>query len=136
MAALLLDTCAIIFIARGDPLRPSAHQRVVEAALGDGLLVSPISAWEIGLLAAKRLIAFRPDPKRFFVNFLAQRGVRLTALTAEAALDSSFLPPPLQGDPADRLLIATARGLGIPIVTRDQRILDYGKLGHIEAIPC
>jgi len=63
-------------------------------------------------------------------------GVRLAPLTPEIAIESSFLPPPLHTDPADRLLIATARALQMPIVTRDSRILNYARAGFVEAIPC
>ena len=75
MASVLLDTCAIIFMADGMPMKPAARQRIVEAALDDGLLISPVSAWEIGLLAAKRHISFLPDPKSWFHSFLDQTGV-------------------------------------------------------------
>ncbi len=138
MPALLLDTCALIFIADDRPIRPSARQQVTAAGVGDGVFVSPVSAWEIGLLAAKKALNFRPDPKAWFNAFLASPGVRLTLLTPEIAIESSFLPspPPLHGDPADRLLIATARSLGIPIVTRDRHILGYARAGLVQAIPC
>jgi PIN domain nuclease of toxin-antitoxin system len=138
MPALLLDTCALIFIADDRPIRQSARQQVIAAGVGDGVFVSPVSAWEIGLLAAKKAIGFDPDPKTWFSSFLAYPGVRITPLTPEIAIDSCFLPSPpeLHADPADRLLIATARAVGIPILTRDRRILDYGAAGLVGAIPC
>jgi PIN domain nuclease of toxin-antitoxin system len=46
------------------------------------------------------------------------------------------LPGPLHNDPADRLLITTARALDIPIVTRDRRILDYARAGAVAAVAC
>jgi PIN domain nuclease of toxin-antitoxin system len=138
MAALLLDNCAIIFIAEGKTIDQTARQQIKQASLDNGVFVSPISAWEIGLLATKRAIAFLPDPKAWFRLFLAYPGVRLTPLTPEIAIDSSFLPRPqqLHADPADRLLIATARALDVPIVTRDRRILSYGQTGLLKIIPC
>jgi PIN domain nuclease of toxin-antitoxin system len=42
----------------------------------------------------------------------------------------------VHSDPADRLLVATARALGVPIVTRDRRILNYAKAGFVDAVPC
>jgi PIN domain nuclease of toxin-antitoxin system len=62
--------------------------------------------------------------------------VRLTPLTPEIAIECSFLPPPLHSDPADRLLVATARALDVPIVTRDERILGYAEAGFVRAIGC
>jgi len=136
MPTVLLDTCAIIYIANGDPLQANARQQIILAVLGGGLLVSPVSAWEIGLLAAKKGVTFLPDPTTWFQTFLSRNGVRLTQLTPEVAISSSFLPQPIHGDPADRLLIATARALDIPVVTRDRLILTYAAAGNVKAIPC
>ena len=135
MTALLLDTCAIIFIAENQAIDPLARQEVTAAGGSGGVLVSPISAWEIGLLATKRGFAFFPDPKAWFQSFMLNPGVRLTPLTPEMAIDSSFLPP-LHADPADRLLIATARAMQVPIVTRDRQILAYAQAGVVMAIVC
>jgi PIN domain nuclease of toxin-antitoxin system len=135
MTALLLDTCAIIFIAENQAIDPLARQQVTAASGSGGVLVSPISAWEIGLLATKRGFAFFPDPKAWFQSFILNPGVRLTPLTPEMAIDSSFLPP-LHADPADRLLIATARAMQVPIVTRDRQILAYAQAGVVMAIVC
>src|SRR6266446_1808083 len=135
MTALLLDTCAIIFIAENQAIHPLARQEVAAASGSGGVLVSPISAWEIGLLATKRGFAFLPDPKAWFQSFMVNPGVRLAPLTPEMAIEASFLPP-LHADPADRLLIATARAVQVPIVTRDRRILAYAQAGLVTAIPC
>ncbi len=113
----------------------SARRDIRAASIAGGVLVSPVSAWEVGLLAAKNGFPFRPDPKTWFRVFLAYPGVRLADFTADIAIDSSFLPP-LHNDPADRLLIATARAAQVPIVTRDQRILAYAQKGFVAAIPC
>jgi PIN domain nuclease of toxin-antitoxin system len=136
MPALLLDTCAVIFIAEDQPIDPSARQQITAASLAGGILVSPVSAWELGLLAAKGQLTFLLHPNAWFRSFMSNPGVRLTPLTPEIAIECSFLPPPLHGDPADRLLIATARALGIPIVTRDRRILAYAQTGFVAAIAC
>jgi len=149
MSTVLLDTCAMIFVANGEAIDPKAQQKIMAAATSDGILVSPVSAWEIGLLSGKKGIVFHPDPGAWFQTFLAYPGVRLTPLTPEIAVASSFLPPlpaaatgaapggsALPGDPADRLLIATARALDVPIVTRDRAILTYAQAGLVKAIAC
>jgi PIN domain nuclease of toxin-antitoxin system len=136
MSAVLLDTCAIVFVANDEPIGRAARAAIVRAATGDGVLVSPVSAWEIGILAAGRRLTFAPDARSWFQAFAAREGVRLAALTAEAAIDSSFLPATLHGDPADRLLVATARELGVPIVTRDRAIIAYAQAGHVKAVAC
>jgi PIN domain nuclease of toxin-antitoxin system len=63
MPGLLLDTCAIIYVAENQAIDRTARQEIAAASVGGGVLVSPVSAWEIGLLAAKRGFAFLPDPK-------------------------------------------------------------------------
>jgi PIN domain nuclease of toxin-antitoxin system len=126
----------MIFIATGRAMTPGARQEVRTASVAGGILVSPVSAWEIGLLSARKRVPFRPDPKSWFQMFMAYPGVRLTPLTPDIAIESSDLPQPLHSDPADRLLIATARALQIPIMTRDSRILSYARAGFVAAIAC
>jgi PIN domain nuclease of toxin-antitoxin system len=109
------------------------------AARADGIFVSPVSAWEMGLLSRPGrvgAIRFLPDPKSWFARVVAAPAVKEVPLTSDIAIDSSHLPPPLHGDPADRLLIATARHLGVPIVTRDRHITAYAAAGYIQAIAC
>jgi PIN domain nuclease of toxin-antitoxin system len=137
--AVLLDTCAVIWLANGDPLDAGAKSKIFDAGLAGGVFVSPVSAWEIGMLnrpKAGRNIEFLPDPATWFARFMAGPGIKTAAYTAEIAIAASQLPEPLHGDPADRLLIATARHMAIPIVTRDTKIVAYAAAGHVWAIPC
>lgn len=102
------------------------------------VLVSPVTAWEIGLFARRPrgTLSFQPSPQGWFTDLLALPGVRLTPLSPGAAIAASYLPGQLHGDLADRLLIATARQLDVPLVTRDQRILAYAAQGYVQAIAC
>jgi PIN domain nuclease of toxin-antitoxin system len=81
-------------------------------------------------------VHFLPDPKTWFARVLGAPAVRQAAFTPEIAIDSAHLPLPPHGDPADRLLIATARHLGMPIVTRDRQIAAYAASGHVQVIGC
>ena len=137
--ALLLDTCAVIWFFGGDPIDGDAQAAITRAAQAEGIFISPISAWEIGLLGlprAGRGFQFLPDPTRWFASVMGQPGVRPAAFTPEIAIAASHLPEPLHGDPADRLLIATARATAMPIVTRDTKILAYGAAGYVAALAC
>jgi PIN domain nuclease of toxin-antitoxin system len=98
--------------------------------------VSPISAWEVGLLSAKGRLAAARSPMSIFGEVLATPGVRVEALSPEVLIESSFLPGAVHGDPADRILIATARRYDLTLVTRDQIILDYARQGHVRALAC
>lgn len=133
---LLLDTNAVIYLARGEPMREATIAEIDGAAAAGTALVSPVSAWEIGLLVRKRRLFLSLPPLAWFRAFLARSGIRLTPLTLKAAMASSFLPEPFHGDPADRMLVATARELEAPLVTRDARILAYAEAGHVRALAC
>jgi len=137
---VLLDACAVIWLASGDKLAPQALAAIVAAGLADGVYVSPVSAWEIGLLSRPRPgrgpIRFLPDAKTWFARVIAVPGIRPAALKPEIVIDASYLPGELRGDPGDRLLVATARHLGMPIVTRDRRIIAYAEAGWVRVIAC
>jgi PIN domain nuclease of toxin-antitoxin system len=134
---LLLDTCAIIWIALNEPIKPEARAAMKAAVAADEKVrVSPISAWELGLLSAKGRLAAAKSPIGIFGDVIATAGVRVEALSPEVLIESSFLPGTLHRDPADRILIATARTFDLTLVTRDQTILDYARRGHVRALAC
>lgn len=138
-SAVLLDTCAVIWLANGEPLAKGADAEIIQAGMAGGIFVSPISAWEIGLLSRPKLgrpFEFLPDPATWFARFMAGAAIKPAAFTADIAIAASRLPEPLHGDPADRLLIATARHLAMPIVTRDARIIEYAAAGHVSVVAC
>ena len=132
---ILLDTCALLWIANGG-LKPEAEAAIAENdAAGVPVVASPISAWEIGLLASRGRIALPIDPGRWFSGFI-EEGIKLAPLTPQILVDSSFLPSADLRDPADRILAATARAFGYRLMTRDQPLLDYAAAGHLRAIGC
>ena len=137
--AVLLDTNAVIRFASRAPMAKGAIAAIDAARAAGRLYVSPVSAWEIGLLSRPRRakpLHFAPDPKTWFARFMAQSGVREAPCTADVAIDSSYLPGAPPNDPADRLLIATARHLNVRLVTRDREIIAYARAGYIRAMPC
>ena len=138
-SAVLLDTCALIWFAER-ALSPPIIDALEHAAMADGVFVSPVSAWEIGFLTNPRgnrpIMQLLPDPQSWFANVMARREIRQAPLTPAAALGASYLPEPIHGDPADRLLIATAREMKAAIATSDRKILDYAALGHVQALAC
>jgi PIN domain nuclease of toxin-antitoxin system len=139
--AVLLDTCAVIWLANGEPLDPNALTAILHAGPHGGIFVSPISAWEIGMLSRTRsgrpaALRFMPDPRTWFARFMAGPGIRNAPFNPDIAIASSWLPGTVHGDPADRLIIATARHLGLPVVTRDRKIIAYGQAGELTVIAC
>jgi PIN domain nuclease of toxin-antitoxin system len=140
-SAVLLDTCAVIWLANGISLPPAARDAIVSAGLSDGIFVSTVSAWEVGLLTRPRpgrrpALQCEPDPKTWFAKVLAGPGIKEASITSAIAIDSSHLPGDFHADPGDRLIIATARHLGMPIVTSDRKIIAYAEAGFVRVIPC
>ena len=135
-APILLDTCAAIWSTGDTSWSPAGEAAIAEANRGASeVFVSPITAWELGLLVAKGRLALRLPPKLWFAGLLAS-GARLAPLTPDIFIESSSLPGDLHGDPADRILAATARACGYRLMTRDKPLLAYGEAGHLQTIPC
>lgn len=135
---LLLDTHVLVWFVLGT-LREDVLDILLEAAELEGLGVSPISAWEIGLLARDGRSdrpRFDPDPAGWYRSALARPGLAEAPFTGAIAMDATRLPGSFHKDPADRFLVATARHLEIAIVTGDKKILAYADAGHVKAIAC
>jgi PIN domain nuclease of toxin-antitoxin system len=135
--SLLLDTCAAIWLTNADPISDEASDALLQTRnSGESVYVSPITAWEMGLLSARGRVSLLMTPQRWFERLLEAPGLRLSEMTPNVLIASSFLPGKLPGDPADRIIAATAREYGYKLVTRDRPLLEYAKQGHIQAIPC
>jgi PIN domain nuclease of toxin-antitoxin system len=133
---LLLDTHVWLWMMSGaeGELGRDVRSSITAAAEAGKVLVSVISVWEIGMLEAKGRIRLAFEVGEWVRRALAAPGVALAPLRPDVALDSSRLPAPLHGDPADRILIATARRTGASLVTRDAKILGYGEQGMLAVI--
>ena len=137
---LLLDTHVLIWFAEGT-LPPDIVATIVDSGLRRPCRYSPVSAWEASLLARPNhqgvpRYRFDPDPLRWYNDLSRVPYFEETALTAEILIASSDLPGEFHADPADRMLVATARALSCDIITRDRKILAYADQGHVRAIPC
>jgi PIN domain nuclease of toxin-antitoxin system len=137
MAPLLLDTHAAVWITEDQPLASGAVE-AIDAAYRTGItvFVSAITAWEIGLLVSRNRLSLVARPERWFQRLLAIPGVRLADLSPDILIASSFLPGKPPRDPADRIILATARDLGATLITRDRLLLNYGEDGQVSTIPC
>ncbi len=133
---VLLDTHVWIWVVNGGPERLSADAReVIEAAaLDSALAVSAISAWEVAMLEAKGRLQLQMDCRDWVTTSTRRAGLRVVPLLAEIAVSSTRLPGEFHGDPADRIIAATARHEGAVIVTRDHSLLAYAQSGFLRAI--
>lgn len=137
MQPLLWDTCAAIWICEKARLSQPAID-VMGAAYREGVpsYVSPITAWEIGMLVARGRLQLLIRPERWFANLFEVPGVRLADMSPDLLVASSFLPGKPPRDPNDRIIAATARDLGATLITRDRALLDYGEQGHMAVVEC
>ena len=97
--------------------------------------MSPITAWELGMLVARGRMALPVSPADWF-NDALRAGVNWAPLTPRVLVDASFLPGQIHRDPADRILAATARAFGYRLMTRDRALLAYAEAGHLQAVAC
>jgi PIN domain nuclease of toxin-antitoxin system len=134
---LLWDTCAAILIYEKERLAQGAIDAMGAAhRAGVPSYISPITAWEVGMLTAHGRLQLLTRPERWFANLFDVPGVRLAELSPDVLIASSYLPGKPPNDPTDRILAATARELGATLITRDRALLAYGAQGHMSVVEC
>jgi PIN domain nuclease of toxin-antitoxin system len=121
--ALILDTCALIWLVSGnDCLSQNAREEIEAAQL---VYVCPISAWEVSLKSAKGTLELPLPPLEWFNRALDVHHLTLTDLSVEVLTRANALPWHHR-DPADRFIIATAKMENLAVVTGDQHFQAYG----------
>ncbi|MCY3821443.1 MAG: type II toxin-antitoxin system VapC family toxin [Gammaproteobacteria bacterium] len=121
----LLDTHVLIWWLN-DRMQLSTRQReVVEAATPDApVFVSEISLWEVAMLASLDRIRLALPLREWLDKAVAPPLVRRQGISPAVATEIAALPDSFHRDPADRILVATARVLGATLLTNDRRIVD------------
>lgn len=133
---LLLDTHYWIWLQFGirEQITPPVLKAIDQAAATGTLWLSVMSVWEVGMLESKGRLQLYAPCEQWVREALAMPGLSVAPLTPEIALASSRLPLPFHGDPADRIIVATARALGARLVTRDNKILAYSRKRHVSTL--
>lgn len=131
---VLLDTHVWVWLVAGQKLSSPATAAIRSAAKEGAVLVAAISVWEVAMLEQKGRLRFDRDCLEWVRAALALPGITLAPLSPDIAVESTRLPGAFGGDPADRILAATARQLGARLVTRDRQILRYGKTESLAVI--
>jgi len=125
---ILLDTHVWIWLMMGDErLSKPFIKSIEQASAREEVFVSAISIWEIGMLVERGRITLEMDCLDWVKQALDSPGISLIPITPEIAIQSSRLPDNSHGDPADRLIMATAFENKAILVTHDQKIIMYGK---------
>jgi PIN domain nuclease of toxin-antitoxin system len=132
---LLVDTHVWLWLVAGSPeLSKQARQTVDRAAAAGTLRIAAISLWEIALLASHGRIVLGKSISLWLEEALAEPGPSIEPLSPQIAIESYALPDVFHPDPADRMIVATARVTGAALLARDRQILDYAVRGHLTTI--
>jgi PIN domain nuclease of toxin-antitoxin system len=119
---VVLDTHVLIWLLAEDArLKKPVRATLESAATSEGLFIPAICVWEIGMLEAKGRIAIAGGAVAWVRRVLQLPGLQLVPLHPEIALSAAAFPD-FHGDPADRLIVATALYMGFPLATADSRI--------------
>jgi PIN domain nuclease of toxin-antitoxin system len=120
---ILLDTHAWLWLCL-EPRRlsPPATAAIRRAASDGGLSLASISLLEVAMLVARGRITAQGTPETWLARMLDASAVTVREITPAIATLAAHLSDDFPGDPADRLIAATARATGVPLVSRDARM--------------
>ncbi len=130
--ALVLDTCAWLWIAQGDSrINPKIQAKLAKA----DWVVSAISVWEVAMLVAKGRLELDCSIEKWIRRALIEvPRLNLAPLIPEISIMSCNLPEYEHSDPADNIILATAMYHKAAIVTGDKRMIDYCNSGYLPVI--
>lgn len=128
----LLDTHAWVWWVTEDRRLSAAARRAIERSQTRGdLSLSLISIWEIAKKVEKAQLVLDRPVEQWLDLAVARPGLQLVELTRPILIESCKLPHPFHGDPADQMIVATARDRDAAIVTKDERIREYA---HVRSV--
>lgn len=130
---IVLDTHALLWWANGERAQLSAAAAsAIDAEMDGGqILVSSMSAWELAMLVERGRVALSMDIASWLDTLSQIDAVQMVPVDSEIAVKSVQLPGDFHKDPADRIIVATARKFAAPLVSADEKISAYP---HVRAI--
>jgi PIN domain nuclease of toxin-antitoxin system len=129
---IVLDTHTWIwFISKPEVLSKRAKKAVSAAVEEKSVLISSISAWEVAFLVKQKRLTLSLDVTDWIAKSEGLPFIQFIEISNSIAVKSVNLPQPLHPDPADRIIIATALSAGVPLVTKDKKLLNYP---HVKTI--
>jgi PIN domain nuclease of toxin-antitoxin system len=128
---LLMDT-HVWFWSLTEPENLSkAALDIIQRTETDRRSIASVSIWELAMSVARGRIEIKMTAEQWLDYAVHKTGLRVLELTPKVAVESCELPGNFHGDPADRIIVATARVNGATLVTRDQKMLGYP---HVKSI--
>lgn len=128
---ILLDTHVWVWWVHDDPM-PRGLRTTIEVRAREGLAVSAISCWEVAKLVERGRLHLPLDLHDWLDLALNPSGVSLIPLSPRIAGDSTRLPGDFHRDPADQIIVATARLHDFPLATCDEKIRGYPHVRLLE----
>ncbi|MGV3739875.1 MAG: type II toxin-antitoxin system VapC family toxin [Gammaproteobacteria bacterium] len=129
---ILIDTHIWIWYLMGSvELSKNIQQLITSSLQNQQAHLAAISLWEISMLDKKRRIILDMPCLSWIHKFIELTHIKILPLTVEIAVESCNLPDQFHPDPADRMITATARIENLTLITRDERILDYGNQSYV-----
>lgn len=128
---IVLDTHIWIWWVQGDKRLSDTALAALDKQAESGMGVSAISCWEVAMLHSRQRLVLPCPLDEWLSQALRYPGVRRLDLTQSYLVDSCRLPGEFHKDPADRLIVTTARALGCSLITADLKILDYD---HVDSV--
>ncbi len=122
---IVLDTHIGVWWAHASEQLTSPQVQIIEANETNVIGVSAISVWEVAKLVQYNRLEVPCPLHEWFDKALSYPGIRLLELTPAIAIGSTQLPGEFHCDPADQIIVATARLYDGPLITSDSRILKY-----------
>ena len=136
VAGVVLDTNAWVLLVNGGALTGSASAAVAQARAAGALVLPTVAVLEVAQKVATGRLELLAGTtlENWLAAALGLDGLHAQDVTVAIAVEAYRLPGSLHRDPADRIVVATSRLLGLPLVTRDGRLLAYAAQGHVDAI--
>ena len=122
---IILDTHIWIWWNQDSPKLTSFQKEIIDSSRTYGIGISTISLLEISRLVNRGRLVLPKPLKEWFSIALAEEGIILIPITPEIAIESYSLPGEFHKDPADRIIVATARIYDCSLITNDGNILAY-----------
>ncbi len=132
MSGFLLDTHVLVWAEEGRPELGQACRGILQDPASE-LFVSPVTSLELARLASLRRIVFKQSLRRWVEEARRNLRFRDAEMSHDVAFESYALPEPFHRDPADRMLVATARIGGFTLITADDHILGYPHVQSFDA---